>query len=77
MSVSSVCHRRRSRTLSESEIYTPLDRKVSRSTRYAFGLGQVAEGLKNFGFNLFVLFYYNPYSDSPGACVASRSRSRS
>lgn len=45
--------------MSESEIYTPLDRKVSRSTRYAFGLGQVAEGLKNFGFNLFVLFYYN------------------
>lgn len=45
--------------MSEFPIYTPLDRELPRTTRFAFGLGQVAEGLKNFGFNLFVLFYYN------------------
>ena len=45
--------------MSESPIYTPLDRQLSRTTRFAFGLGQVAEGLKNASFNLFVLFYYN------------------
>ena len=45
--------------MSDSPIYTPLDRELPRVTRFAFGLGQVAEGLKNFGFSLFVLFYYN------------------
>lgn len=45
--------------MSESVIRTPLDRTIPRATRLAFGLGQVAEGLKTFSFNLFVLFYYN------------------
>ena len=45
--------------MSESPIYTPLDRELRRGTRLAFGLGQIAEGLKNASFNLFVLFYYN------------------
>ena len=45
--------------MSESPIYTPLDRELTRGTRLAFGVGQIAEGLKNASFNLFVLFYYN------------------
>ena len=53
--------------MSEFPIYTPLDRELPRATRFAFGLGQVAEGLKNFGFNLFVLFYYNSVLGLPGS----------
>jgi len=55
------------RVLNESSIHTPLDRQLSRFTRLAFGLGQVAERLKNFGFNLFVLFYYNSVLGLPGS----------
>ena len=40
-------------------IYTPIDRKLRPATRFFFGMGQVAEGLKNFSFSFFVLFYYN------------------
>jgi Na+/melibiose symporter-like transporter len=35
------------------------DRLVPFSSKLAFGVGQAAEGLKNTGFSLFVLFYYN------------------
>ncbi len=45
--------------MSEFPIYTPLDRQIPRAIRYTFELGQVAEGLKNASFNLFVLFPYN------------------
>lgn len=34
------------------------DRLVPFSSKFAFGVGQFAEGLKNTGFSLFVLFYY-------------------
>jgi GPH family glycoside/pentoside/hexuronide:cation symporter len=33
--------------------------RVSFSTKTAFGVGQVAEGVKNAAFNYFLLFYYN------------------
>jgi Na+/melibiose symporter-like transporter len=32
--------------------------KIKIGTKLAFGLGQMAEGIKNYGFNLFLLFYY-------------------
>ena len=35
------------------------DRQVPFSSKFAFGVGQYAEGLKNTGFSLFILFYYN------------------
>lgn len=35
------------------------DRLVSFSSKFAFGVGQYAEGLKNTAFSLFILFYYN------------------
>ena len=35
------------------------DRLVPFSSKLAFGVGQYAEGLKNTGFGLFILFYYN------------------
>ena len=35
------------------------DRLVPFSSKFAFGVGQFAEGLKNTGFSLFILFYYN------------------
>lgn len=35
------------------------DRLVPFSSKFAFGVGQFAEGLKNTGFGLFILFYYN------------------
>ena len=35
------------------------DRLVPFSSKFAFGIGQFAEGLKNTGFGLFILFYYN------------------
>ena len=35
------------------------DRQVPFSSKFAFGVGQYAEGLKNTGFGLFILFYYN------------------
>ena len=35
------------------------DRIVPLSSKFAFGVGQYAEGLKNTAFSLFILFYYN------------------
>ena len=35
------------------------DRLIPFSSKLAFGVGQYAEGLKNTGFSLFILFYYN------------------
>lgn len=37
----------------------PRDRIVPFTSKFAFGVGQFAEGLKNTGFSLFILFYYN------------------
>lgn len=37
----------------------PADRHVPFPTKLSYGVGQLAEGLKNLSFNLFVLFYYN------------------
>ncbi|MBW2416605.1 MAG: MFS transporter [Deltaproteobacteria bacterium] len=34
-------------------------RTLSVPTKFAFGMGQAAEGIKNSAFNIFVLFYYN------------------
>lgn len=33
--------------------------RVPVATKAAFGVGQLAEGVKNFAFNIFLLFYYN------------------
>ena len=41
------------------------DRLVPFSSKFAFGVGQFAEGLKNTGFSFFVLFYYNQVLDLP------------
>ena len=38
---------------------TPADRLIPRDVRLAFGVGQMAEGIKTFSFSLFALFYYN------------------
>lgn len=38
---------------------TSNDRLVPFSSKFAFGVGQFAEGLKNTSFSLFILFYYN------------------
>ena len=35
------------------------DRKIAFARKLSFGVGQLAEGLKNTAFGLFVLFYYN------------------
>ncbi|MEM9176904.1 MAG: MFS transporter, partial [Myxococcota bacterium] len=43
----------------DGPIHTPLDRTLRPGTRVFFGMGQVAEGLKNFSFTFFALFYYN------------------
>jgi Na+/melibiose symporter-like transporter len=40
---------------------------VAFSSKLAYGVGQVAEGLKNTAFGLFVLFYYNQVLGVPGS----------
>ena len=44
----------------------PRNRLVPFSSKLAFGVGQFAEGLKNTGFGLFILFYYNQILELPG-----------
>ena len=44
----------------------PKDRLVPFTSKVAFGIGQFAEGLKNTGFGLFILFYYNQVLELPG-----------
>jgi hypothetical protein len=34
-------------------------RRVPLATRVLFGVGSIAEGVKNTAFNVFLLFYYN------------------
>ena len=46
-------------------IGTPVDRLIPLDVRLAFGLGQMAEGIKGFSFSLFALFYYNSVLDWP------------
>ena len=41
--------------------------KLSRSTRIWYGIGQAAEGLKNEGFTVFLLFYYTSVVGLSGA----------
>ena len=43
----------------DAPIYTPIDRKLRLDTRLFFGVGQIAEGLKNLSIGYFALFYYN------------------
>ncbi len=45
----------------------PTDRRVPFASRLSFGVGQIAEGLKNTAFGLFVLFYYNQVLGLDGA----------
>ena len=47
------------------------DRLVAFSSKFAFGIGQFAEGLKNTGFNLFILFYYNQVLGLPGTLAGA------
>ncbi len=42
-------------------------RKLSMPTMFAFGAGQVAEGVKNQAFNVFLLFYYQQIIGIPGS----------
>ncbi len=42
------------------------DRKIPYGTKLSYGVGQLAEGLKNTAFGLFVLFYYNAVLGVPG-----------
>ena len=39
---------------------------LTRNTKFAYGIGQLAEGLKNSALGTFVLFYYNQVLDLPG-----------
>jgi GPH family glycoside/pentoside/hexuronide:cation symporter len=43
------------------------DRIIGTGTKFAFGIGQVAEGLKNTSFGLFVLFYYSQVLEVPAS----------
>jgi GPH family glycoside/pentoside/hexuronide:cation symporter len=45
----------------------PDERRVPFGSKIAFGVGQVAEGLKNTSFGLFILFYYNQVLGLPGS----------
>lgn len=54
-----MCPTKMDQSISMQEIYTPLDREIEPSTRLLYGFGQVAEGIKNYGFSTFILFYYN------------------
>lgn len=47
------------------------DRLVPFSSKFAFGVGQFAEGLKNTGFSLFILFYYNQVLGLPGTLAGA------
>ena len=51
--------------------HNPNDRIVPFSSKLAFGVGQFAEGLKNTGFGLFILFYYNQVLEMPGALAGA------
>ncbi|MYE84414.1 MAG: sodium:melibiose symporter, partial [Gammaproteobacteria bacterium] len=51
--------------------HNPNDRIVPFSSKLAFGVGQFAEGLKNTGFSLFILFYYNQVLELPGALAGA------
>ena len=48
--------------------------KLSRGVRWSFGLGQMAEGIKNSSFSAFLLFYYNQVlglpAESAGLAIA-------
>lgn len=46
-------------------------RLVPFSSKFAFGVGQFAEGLKNTGFSLFILFYYNQVLGLPGTLAGA------
>jgi GPH family glycoside/pentoside/hexuronide:cation symporter len=43
------------------------DRKIALGSKLSFGVGQMAEGLKNTSFGLFVLFYYSQVLDVPAS----------
>lgn len=45
----------------------PNDRTIAMGTKFAFGVGQMAEGLKNTSFGLFVLFYYSQVLNVPAS----------
>ena len=47
------------------------DRLVPFSSKFAFGVGQFAEGLKNTGFSVFILFYYNQVLGLPGTLAGT------
>ena len=53
------------------DAHNPSDRIVPFSSKLAFGVGQFAEGLKNTGFNLFILFYYNQVLELPGVLAGA------
>ncbi len=42
------------------------DRRLALSSKLSYGVGQVAEGLKNNAFNAFLLFFYNQVLGVPG-----------
>jgi Na+/melibiose symporter-like transporter len=44
----------------------PSERRLSLPTKTAFGVGQMAEGIKNNALNVFALFYYNQVLELPG-----------
>lgn len=51
--------RARSMTVSSGAPSTPTAERLPLSTKALFGSGSIAEGTKNFAFNIFLLFYYN------------------
>lgn len=47
------------------------ERSIPFSSKFAFGVGQFAEGLKNTSFSLFILFYYNQVLGLPGTLAGA------
>ena len=50
---------------------SPRDRLIPFSSKFAFGVGQFAEGLKNGAFAIFLLFYYNQVLGLPGTLAGA------
>ena len=47
------------------------DRLIPFSSKFAFGIGQFAEGTKNAAFSIFILFYYNQVLGLPGTLAGA------
>ena len=60
--------------MTENVVQAPTAQTLSHSVRWSFGVGQMAEGIKNSSFSAFLLFYYNQVlglpAESAGLAIA-------